>query len=117
MPVTRNPETWVNWPLVKEPMNWAIIGVMATLALLGVHFVVQGFTAMQGQGDSIGGGAPGTIAAPLAPSTIAFATPGNTGGGGSGPFASGNFQWFGTDPTWSDGFEAKYAEDGWIGDP
>lgn len=116
MPVLLHPSEWINWPLIKEPMNWAIIGVIASIWLIAFHFVVSGFTAMQGSvvGQSIGGGGPGTIAAPQAGGSVVgmFAVVGNTG---AGAMDSTSSSWFGTDNNWSDGFEAKYAEDGWTG--
>lgn len=110
MPVTLNPETWINWPMVREPLNWVIVGVAASISLLAIHCVMAGFGAMQGNAQaSIGGGGPGTIAAPLA-TTGTFSQP------GSDP-ATGDAlnMWFGTGPTWTDSYDARYAEDGWIG--
>ena len=37
----------INRNILLEPMNWLIIGVIATLWLLAFHAVMQGFTAMQ----------------------------------------------------------------------
>lgn len=117
MPVLLHPSEWINWPLLKEPLNWAIVGTVATLWLLVFHLVMTAFGAMQGNsgGQSIGGGGPGSIAAPQAGGTVSrvFGTTGSTGGGDAVTASS----WFGTDNTWTDGFEAKYAEDGWTGNP
>lgn len=111
MPVTLNPETWINWPLIKEPLNWAIVAVVASIWLLAFHSIMTGFRAMQSTTQGAFSTAPGMIAAPLPSTVIRFATPGDTG-------AAGGFSnsWFGIDTTWTDGFESKYAEDGWTGD-
>lgn len=119
MPVLLHPSEWINRPLIKEPMNWAIIGVIASIWLIAFHFVVSGFTAMQGSvvGQSVGGGGPGTIAAPQAGGSVVgmFAVAGNTGVANFRSDTSSS--WFGGDTFWTDGFEAKYAEDGWVGNP
>lgn len=115
MPVTLNPTSWVNWDMAREPLNWLIVGTVASIWLMAFHAVMTGFTAMQGAsvtGQSIGGGGPGTIAAPQASVVGNFAIPGNTGSTN----AFGTNQWFGTDQMWTNGFESRFAEDGWTGD-
>jgi hypothetical protein len=53
---------WLNFELMKEPLNWAIVWVIASIWLLAFHSVMRGFTAMQASaGPSIGAG-PGMIA-------------------------------------------------------
>lgn len=112
MAISLNPVSWLNLPMLSAPLNWAIVGVVASIWLFVVHSVMTGFGAMQsgGTGQAVGGGGPGTIAAPGA--GTAFAIAGDTGGG---LFGDGN-QWFGSDPTWGANYEAKWAEDGWTGD-
>lgn len=112
MPVTLNPETWINWPMAKEPLNWVIVGVAASISLLAIHTIMTGFGAMQGNAQaSIGGGGPGTIAAPLA-TTATFSQPGSAGGS----MAFDGDQWFSGGQMWVDSFQSRYAEDGWTGD-
>ena len=113
MAISWNPESWINWPMAKEPLNWVIVGVIASIWLFAFHAVMTGFGAMAGggTGQAIGGGGPGTVAAPAAPGTVGmFAMPGSQGGG---PLFDGN-QWWGTAATWTDDFDSRYAEDGWL---
>jgi hypothetical protein len=95
---------WFNVGLAKEPMNWAIVWMMATLSLLLFHVVMVGFGAMQGSQDTFGG--PGQIASPV-DATHAFAIGGSNVTGNDLPaFAGGGPQ------IWTDGTESRYAEDG-----
>jgi hypothetical protein len=120
VPVLLHPSEWINWPLVKEPLNWAIVGVVASLWLLVFHLVMTAFGAMQGNSgvnqQAIGGGGPGSIAAAQAGGTVSqtFSIPGNAG---MGDVPVTSTSWFGNDNIWTDGFESKYAEDGWVGNP
>lgn len=60
--------SFINTRLIFEPMNWLVIGVIATIWLLAFHTVVKGFTAMQSTGGGAGQ-APGQtpVAGPAAP--------------------------------------------------
>lgn len=105
---------WFNLSLMSQPMNWLIVSVIATIWLLAFHVVMQGFSAMTQSGDvqdSISGG-PGTVAASSA-STATFSAPGTLADGFNGQDL-GSFVG-GATMVWTDGFESKYAEDGWGG--
>ena len=54
----------INWNLIGEPLNWAVVFAIATVWLLAFHTVMTAFSNMSGQ-DAIGGGAPGSVAAPV----------------------------------------------------
>ena len=108
----------INVPLISEPMNWAILFVIATIWLLAFHVIMQGFTAMQGGGKQTAiGAAPGQIAIPGAPGN--FATGSTIAGGESPDTVAINLSQWGfdgtSDGTWTDGTEAKYAWDGYLG--
>lgn len=95
---------YVNRALIGEPLNWAVVFVMATIALLGFHVVMQGFGAMQGDQPAIGtGGAPGTIASPDTP------TPGFFGYVNAD--VPGPLQTFPQGSNLTDSYDARYAED------
>ena len=32
---------FVNWPLLKHPMNWMIVLLMVIIAAIAFHFVIQ----------------------------------------------------------------------------
>lgn len=83
------PSSWFNTALAKEPLNWLIVGVVATIWLMAFHCIVQGFTAMKGSGSD--GQAPG-----------------------SGPSPQVGQAMLSSDPTpiFTDGLEANYAQDG-----
>lgn len=92
------PSSWFNFGLAKEPLNWLIVGVVATIWLIAFHVIMQGFTSMQGSSSS--SGAPGTVPSPQVGSAL-----NNTPMGG--------------DPSeiFSDDNEAKYYGDGWLANP
>lgn len=74
------PDKWFNPALAKEPLNWLIVGVIATIWLMLFHTVMQGFSAMQGAGAS--NAANGTAPAPqvggtIGTSDLSFYTDGN----------------------------------------
>lgn len=105
------PDKWINWALVKEPLNWAVIMVTATIWLLAFHVIMKGFGAMSGQTAFSPG--PGLTASPSS-STANFETSGNALTTGGNPTLGG---WWGGgvasgDGTWTDGSEARYAMDG-----
>jgi hypothetical protein len=102
-------DRWLNLALLKEPMNWAIVGVIASIWLLAMHVVMQGFGAMASPGPAIGGAGPGTISAPVA---TAFSAGGMLAGGFGSDLSS--FVGGGSS-SWVDGAESAYAEDGWTG--
>lgn len=91
----------INWTLLKEPLNWAVIFVMATVWLLAFHTIMQAFASMSGQ-DTIAGGPPGSVAAPV-PSVGGFTTQGGT--------VPEPLQTFPQGSNWTETYEAKYAED------
>jgi hypothetical protein len=102
---------WINIGLIKEPLNWAIVFVFASFALLFFHVVMTAFNAMQGGGQQQAFAGPGQVNIPNA--TANFASPGVLGGS-SAP--NGLQQFYGRPPpSWADGVEARYAEDGWTG--
>jgi hypothetical protein len=106
------PDKWINWALVKEPLNWAVIMVTATIWLLAFHTIMKGFSAMQGQSAFSPG--PGLTSVPNA--TASFSQPGVTGTG------SNLSSWWGGglkagDGTWTDSYDAQFAQDGWDGNP
>ena len=80
----------INMALIREPMNWGVVFVAASVWLLVFHTLMQAFNAM-----SNGAGAPaapGVAAqANIAPAMVPIGTTG----------------------LWTDGMEANYAEDGW----
>lgn len=99
-------------------MNWVIVSIIATIWLLLYHTIMTGYQAMTGAPAGSYGSGPGTIAASAA-STGSFSTAGNLGVPMSAQdalYASSNFVGQGAS-SWTDGVEAKYAEDGWIGNP
>jgi hypothetical protein len=103
-----------NVRLMSEPLNWAILFVVATVWLLAFHVVMQGFTAMQG-GDkqaSVAGG-PGQIAVTSA--GVEFATGSTIAGGLDASQVAINLSAWGfdgvSDGTWTDSTEGKYAWD------
>jgi hypothetical protein len=111
-------ERFFNWGLAKEPLNWAIVFVIATIWLLCFHVIMQGFQALQGgkKPQKAIGGNPGQIAS--IQSNSAF-DPANTltSSVSSDLMASYISAWgFDgvSDGVWTDGFEAKYASDGWL---
>ena len=98
---------WFNAKLAREPMNWAIVWVAASIALLAFHTVMQGVGAMKGA-PSIGA-PPGMVAAPADGNLTPRAATYNEGG---------NLNYFyGAAPNWwvAPG-EAKWAEDGFTSD-
>lgn len=55
---------YINNRLAGSPINWAIVGVIATLWLLLFHVVMSGFGTMQGNVAVSAGAGPGQIPAP-----------------------------------------------------
>jgi hypothetical protein len=101
----------INFALVKEPMNWAIVFVIASIWLLAFHVVMVGFGAMKSPSQGAFGG-PGQVAAPIPDVTQGFSQPGLLGGTAAAPMSG----FFGAGASsWTDGSESKYAEDGWTG--
>ena len=66
----------LNRRLLLEPLNWLIVGTVATIWLLAFHVIMQGFGSMQAGAD----------AAAQAPGQ-ATAGPPPVGGGYAGSFA------------------------------
>jgi hypothetical protein len=102
-----------NLNLASEPMNWAVVFVIASIWLLAFHVVMTGWGAMTGGGQAAVGSAPGTIAI-ASNTTSGFSSPGvlsGFSGDNLGTFYGGGIT--AGDGTWTDGAEAKYAEDGW----
>jgi hypothetical protein len=87
------PDSWFNFALAKQPLNWLVVGVIATIWLIAFHVIMSGFTSMQGGAEN-SGQAPGTSMSPQV--------------GGSGVTQ-------GAEMTWTDDFEAKWVGDGWLG--
>ena len=42
----------VNWPLIKHPMNWAIVILMVVIASIAFHFVVLHYQGSLGSQNS-----------------------------------------------------------------
>jgi hypothetical protein len=101
---------WINTEILTQPMNYLIVWVIATIWLLAFHTVMTGWQSMSSARAPVGGAGPGTLAAPLAGDPTAVFQPASAASMAPGAI---NNQWFGTDPTWTDGFEARYPEDGW----
>lgn len=106
------PESFFNWTLAKQPLNWAIVWVFASLWLLLFHVVMVAWQSMMAP-DAVIQAAPGQVAM-LPDVTQAFSIPGFSdnnsdlalfqAGGGTG-----------MSPWGADGVMARYAEDGWAG--
>lgn len=105
-----SPLRFINLPLIKEPLNWAIVAIIATIWLLAFHCIMRGFTAMQGKSavPSIGAN-PGQIAAPQAPAFASGQTS-DLGTSDLGTFLGGGG--VGLSP-WGGDDQARWAEDGW----
>ena len=104
---------FINRPLISEPLNWAVIFVVATLWLLAFHTIMRGFSQMQGNAGSFANTA-GLVAAPNASAPGVFSSLGTLGGRSGGSMASLS-QWGPQGAhDWTDGSEAKWAEDGWM---
>lgn len=99
------PASWFNTDLAKQPLNWAIVWTFATLWLLAFHVIMQGYTAMTQGASPVAFNAPGQIAT-IPNVTADFSQPGNSGTNLS-PFLPTGLSNF------TDGYESKYAEDGW----
>lgn len=101
----------INRDLLERPLNWAIVWVFATITLLLMHVIMQGFSAMQAPANQSSFGNPGQVAIPDATasfsqySTLATATSGLPGAFFGGGLDAG-------DGTWSDETVPRYAEDG-----
>lgn len=106
------PSSFWNGRLAGEPLNWLIVGVVASIWLMLFHVIMQGFSAMQGR-PAFGSG-PGTISM-NEPVAAAFSQPSvmaqDRGPGALGAFIGG------ATPIWTDSYESKYAEDGWVANP
>jgi hypothetical protein len=88
-------ERFINMALIKEPMNWGIVFLIASVWLILFHVVMQGFAAM-----SAGPGVPapsgqGQARGPDVIMPASLLIPSGTSG------------------VWTDGVEANYTEDGW----
>lgn len=110
------PDSWFNFALAKEPMNWAIAFVIASVWLLLFHVVMTAWNAMIAPTTQPAFVAPGMVAAPTA-AVGDFATAGSQGG--MYPTDTSSNFWGGGmglgDGVWTDGFESKWSEDGWTG--
>lgn len=103
-----------NKELLTEPMSWFVVFLDATITLLLFHVIMTAFGAMQSTGSVYNAG-PGTVASPVPTN---FSVPGTLAtdqGGTLSPFWGGGIA--GGTGQWTNGFESKYAEDGWIGNP
>jgi hypothetical protein len=103
---------FINRPLISEPLNWAVIFVVATLWLLAFHTIMKGFTQMQGNAGSFANTA-GLVAAPIASNPGAFSVP---SGLAAPAYNMVSLSQWGPQGAhyWTDDTEAKYAEDGWM---
>jgi hypothetical protein len=102
-------DSFWNWDLAKEPMNWAIVFVVATIWLLLFHVIMTAYTAMTLPAAQQAVGGPGQVASPTA-SSAGYSAQGTLSA--SPPQIPGLFTGGGTQ-VWTDGTESKYAEDGW----
>jgi len=110
------PNGIINIDLLKSPWNWPIVFIFATIWLLFFHVVMQMWTAMMAPAAQPTFGGPGQVGAQSA-STSQFSQPGNLASD-PGSTLSGFAGESGTQPgwqMWTDGWEAKYAEDGFGG--
>lgn len=106
---------FINTTLIKEPMNWGIVFIFATVSLLLMHVVMMAFVNMQATTQGAFGGGPGQVMAPQTSSTGMFSGPGTLAQGPS-PGGTDLGQFYGNaGGIWTDGYESKYAEDGWLG--
>jgi hypothetical protein len=85
-------ERFINMALLREPINWGLVFIVASIWLLLFHVIMQGFHAMRnGPGVPMAAGV-GQARSPAVTSPAASLL----GGAGS---------------VWTDSYEAKYAED------
>lgn len=103
----------MNFELLTAPMNWFVVFLDATIALLLFHVIMTAFHGMRSTGNIFNAG-PGQVASPVPTN---FAVPGSLGNDGStlSPFWGGGLAR--GDGTWTNDFESKYAEDGWSPNP
>lgn len=105
------PDSFFNWNLAKEPLNWAIVMVIASVWLLAFHVVVQGWLGLGQARPTIGAG-PGQIAM-LPDPTSAFTAATNLNSANDlSMFLPGGAT--GASP-WGDSAVSRFAEDGWSG--
>lgn len=103
-----------NTRLLKEPMNWAIVFIVASVWLLLFHTIMQAWGAMTAPVGQAAFGAPGAIASPLPDVTATFSGAGLLAGSYTQTSAD---RFIGSGmSSWTDGSESKYAEDGWVVD-
>lgn len=104
-------DRFFNVALAKEPMNWAIVWTVASLWLLAFHVVMQAWGAMAAPATQGAFGGPGQVAPQAVPDVTTQFSVGGTlpmdPGSSLSPFV-GNGGGY-----WTDGYETKYAEDGW----
>lgn len=101
-------DRWFNLDLLREPLNWAIVGIAASITLLLFHVVMQAWGAMiTGGAPSIGAG-PGQVASPVPDVTTVFSQAADYGPG------SDLSRWVAGIGPWYDNAESRYAEDGWV---
>jgi hypothetical protein len=108
-----NVGAWVNTRLLSEPLNWAIVFIVATIWLMAFHVVMTAFSAMQTTKTTAFATAPGQVTA-QSPSGAMFSTPGLLAGGATqvpGLFEGGG------PAVWTDSSENRISEDGWFGNP
>jgi hypothetical protein len=105
-----NPGSLINTRLLGEPLNWAIVGVVATIWLFAFHIIMQAFGNMQSTVQGAIGAAPGQVAAPATAVSV-FSAPGIMG---TGSVALPGLFDGGAATVWTDGYEARYPSDGAI---
>ena len=105
---------FLNLELLKEPMSWVVVFLDASITLLLFHVVVTAFGAMKSTGSPYNAG-PGMVAAPVPANFSVQGTLANDPGSQLSAWWGGSIA--GGDGTWTNGYESKYAEDGWIGNP
>jgi hypothetical protein len=87
---------YFNQKLLGEPLNWLIVGVIATIWLMLFHVVMKGFAGMKSAGDG-SPNVPGQTASP------------QVGGAYAGPQTSPSDVGL---SSWTDGTEALFVGDG-----
>lgn len=80
---------YINTKLAGSPLNWVIVGSVATIWLLAFHVIMTGFDALSSNGTV--GSAPGNVTSPL------------VGGNSAGPVS--------IESVWTNDFESRYSED------
>lgn len=102
------PDKFFNAALAKQPMNWAVIWIFASLWLLLFHVVVQGWLGMLNGKRATISAAPGQVAV-QADATNVFSQ------SGTASIDLATFLPTGSLSQWADDGVSRYPEDGYAG--